>query len=59
MMNVLEGGRGFFPPSSHVPGGRMVNDEIDSPIHDGFISFHVMTDSPSVFIQCCCIYKME
>ena len=53
MLNDCPGG-GDFPPSSHVPGG-MVNDEIDSPIHDGLISFHVMTDSPSVFIQCCCI----
>ena len=53
--NDYPGGCGFLPPSSHVLGVGMVNDEIDSPIHDGFISFHVMTDSPSVFIQCFCI----
>ena len=37
---IILGGGGFLPPSSHVAGVGMVNDEIDSPIHDGFISCH-------------------
>ena len=56
-MIVMGGGGGGgwnFSPFESCSRG-MVNDEIDSPIHDGFISFDVMTDSPSVFIQCCCI----
>ena len=48
-------GRADFCPLRVMSWGLMVNDEIDSPIHDGFISFYVITDSPSVFIQCFCI----
>ena len=45
----------IFAPFESCPGVGMVNDEIDSPVHDGSILFHVMTDSPSVFIECFCI----
>ena len=54
MHNDCHGGGGGCSPFESCPR-EMVNDEIDSPIHNGFISFHVMTDSPSVLIQCCCI----